>query len=585
MPSSRGRSELDGTGDSAPRAEAGPGADTALTLRLRPPAKVMRLARLGAFHQTRLSFLRAMLRHVACAGFRFGYDRWEIGGDGVGTAVYVARGPETPLSLVCFAHDLDPSLRTDRVIAEAWDATYVLYDGIPDAAAIERLRAHVPKQEAGRYRHSELILSRTNRSARLFDHVVGRLAAGRQPAAADLDRVGYVMRTTAVYGNGKFGIADRERYAGRPGFGAPFRMEMLTVWMIRQFVADLVEHMARARGGGRAVPLDRGLRRRLGIGNSTGLGLGPFIVNHPALFARWIECRELALARVRAQASASAASLAAFRDWIARARAEVAAWTVADPLQAGKIAGLAGDLERLAARAAELGPETESPWAQIGDWAAENLSLEGQELAVSLTMEPHGALVDDLADRMAVAEPELPPAGLPGDAGQLCRRIADDFGWALEPDYGAADGQARFWYVSANKLEPRLGERQEEPGAERELPLATGRDIAACHADLARAAAGEPLADFLLRHPQHRHAVRRLCDPRQGHYGQIRDNLVGADLLPLDLLRCKLAFFGATRFDPKSDRWLRINMFAHAPYPDELAAGPPDDWIYPPVDG
>ena len=545
----------------------------------------MRLARLGAFHQTRLSFLRAMLRRVAADGYRFGYDRWEIGGDGTGTAVYAARGPEQTCSLVCFAHELDPAMRTDRVIAEAWDTTFVLYDGIPDDAEIDRLRANAPKQEAGRYRHTDLILSRTNKSARLFDHVVDCLAAGRQPAAARLDETGYVMRTTAVYGNGKFGIADRHRYADRAGFGGPFRMEMLAVWMIRQFVADLVDHMARGRGGAGAVPLDRALRRRLGIGNSTGLGLGPFIVNHPALFARWIECRELALARVCAQERWSAATRREFRQWIGRARAHVAAWTVPDPMQAEKIARLAVDLDRLEAFAAGLGPETAAPWARIRDWAAEHLSLEGQELTVTLLIEPHGGIVDDLADRMAVEETEMLPAGFPGRVRDLRGRIEDGQGWALKPDYTEPEAQARFWYVSANKLEPRLGERWKEAGADLELPLATGRDIAACHADLGKAQQDDRLADFLLRHPEHRHIVRRLTDPDLGRYGQIRDNLVGADLLALDLLRCKLSFFGATHFDPKSDRWLRINMFCHAPYPDELETRPPDDWIYPRHDG
>ncbi|MCY4395912.1 MAG: hypothetical protein OXC10_12330 [Rhodospirillaceae bacterium] len=541
----------------------------------------MRLDRLGAFHQTRLSFLRAMLRHVSAAGFRFGYDRWEIGDDGVGTAVYAARGPDRTYSLVCFAHDLDPSMRTDRVIAEAWDATYVLYDGTPDDGEIERLRANTPKQEAGRFRHTDLILSRTNKSARLFDHVVECLASGRQPDAARLDDVGYVMRTTAVYGNGKFGIADRQRYAGRAGFGGPFRMEMLTVWMIRQFVADLVDHMARVGGGDTAVPLDPALRRRLGIGNSTGLGLGPFVVNHPALFARWIECRELALARVCAQPVATEESWAAYRQWIERAREAVAGWVVPDPMQAERIARLATDLDRLAAYSDNLARDDSLPWAKINGWAAQSLSLEGQELVVSLLIEPHGDLVDDLADRMAIDDAEMALAGVPGTAGDVLGRIEDRFGWALEPDYQTRDAQARFWYVSANKLEPRLGERWEEPGAALELPLATGRDIAACHADLRNGPTDRSLADFLLRHPEHRHAVRRLYDPDLGRYGQIRDNLIGADLLPLNLLRCKLAFFGATHFDPKSDRWLRINMFCHAPFPDELDTQPPDDWIYP----
>ena len=576
-PSSRGRPDSSGPGEFGPVEDE----PTGRRLGLRPPEAVMRLARLGAFHQTRLSFLRAMLRRIAGDGYRFGYDRWEIGGNGVGTAVYAARGSEQTYSLVCFARDLDPAMRTDRVIAEAWDTACVLYDGIPDDGEIDRLRINAPKQEAGRYRHTDLILSRTNKSARLFDHVVDCLAAGRQPAAARLDQTGYAMRTTAVYGNGKFGIADRHRYAGRAGFGGPFRMEMLAVWMIRQFVADLVDHMAQAGGGAGAVPLDRALRRRLGIGNSTGLGLGPFIVNHPALFARWIECRELALARVCAQERGSAETRREFRQWIARAKAHVAAWTVPDPMQAEKIARLADDLDRLDAFAAGLGPETAAPWAEIRDWAAGHLSLEGQELTVSLLIEPHGDIVDDLADRMAIEETEMLPTGFPGRVRDLRGRIENGHGWALKPDYAEPDAQARFWYVSANKLEPRLGERWEEPGADRELPLATGRDIAACHADLCKAAQDDRLADFLLRHPEHRHIVRRLCDSDLGPYGQIRDNLVGADLLALDLLRCKLSFFGATHFDPKSDRWLRINMFCHAPYPDELHSLPPDDWIYP----
>jgi len=68
-------------------------------------------------------------------------------------------------------------------------------------------------------------------------------------------------------------------------------------------------------------------------------------------------------------------------------------------------------------------------------------------------------------------------------------------------------------------------------------------------------------------------------------YAEIRDNLVGAAMRPIDLLRCKLSFFGATRFDPKSDRWIRITLFQNAPYPDELATAEADDWAYPPLAG
>ena len=46
------------------------------------------------------------------------------------------------------------------------------------------------------------------------------------------------------------------------------------------------------------------------------------------------------------------------------------------------------------------------------------------------------------------------------------------------------------------------------------------------------------------------------------------------------MLRAKLSFFGATRFDPRSDRWVRICMFAGAPYPADLCSATADRWVY-----
>ncbi|MEM6466292.1 MAG: hypothetical protein AAF679_07290, partial [Pseudomonadota bacterium] len=56
---------------------------------------------------------------------------------------------------------------------------------------------------------------------------------------------------------------------------------------------------------------------------------------------------------------------------------------------------------------------------------------------------------------------------------------------------------------------------------------------------------------------------------------------IAAEMKPIDMLRAKLSFFGATRFDPRSDRWVRICMFAGAPYPEELFSTTADDWVYP----
>ncbi|MFT6223031.1 MAG: hypothetical protein ACJA1F_000869 [Paracoccaceae bacterium] len=545
----------------------------------RDPAQVMRLSRLGALHQSRLSFMRILLRRMASEQWRFEVPVFDIDASGVGHAVLCAHGPERSYSLVAFAHDLPAAQRSDRVIATAWDATFTLFDGVPTAQDIKRLSRNVPLQEAGRISQHELTLARANRSVRLWDHVVGKLASGNQPDADLIDSIGYLMRTTAVYGSGKFGAADREDIARRPECAAPFQVEMLTVYLIRDFVGRLVNHMARAKGGAGAVGLDPALRRRLGIGNSTGLGMAPFLINHPDLLNNWIMARETALARVRNLPDT--AMMPRFERLLDRARRNADLWTSDHAGQQVRLTTLRADLTLFKAHLDSTN-DTPRSWDGLFLWAQAHLEEDAQEQIVSLMIEPHGSLVDDLATSMAS---DTPPARIDGavSAGQMRALLTRQYGWALDIDWHAAEQTARVWYVSAEKLEPRLGERALEPIAPYEQPLAPARDMAALDKCLGTWPEKALLADVLLAHPEHRHAARRaqLCDALP--YGELHDNTVHAAMQPIDMLRCKLSFFGAGHFDPRSDRWVRINMFRFAPLPDELATMDPmhDDWAYP----
>ncbi|UWQ19291.1 hypothetical protein [Jannaschia sp. M317] len=542
----------------------------------RDPADVMRLSRMGAAHPTRLSFRRVLLRRMQAEGWTFDRPVFDFDADGVGRAVYRAHGPERTYSLVAFGHDLSPDQRSDRVIATAWDATFTLFDGEPDMDDLGRLAANVPVQEAGRVTAKELTLSRANRSVRLFADVVTALSEGRQPDAEALAQTGYLMRTTAVYGSGKFGAACHGDIAVRPELAAPFQAEMLTVWLIRTFTVDLVEHLARLKGGAKSVSLDPELRTGLGVGNSTGLGMAPFLVRHPLLLNSWMMVREEALARVRSQPAATAAQVKDFRTALAEAQENARIWTSDHPLQGLRLKELRTGLDRIAAHArAEWEPDGPHPWDTIWRWAEANVPAEAQEALVAILLEPHGDLVDGLASCLSADE----SAGFAIDGamsvGVLRQVMAANYGWALMPDYTAPSECARFWYVSEDKLEPRLGERHEEPGAERELPLDIGRQAAALIEALDGFTADTPVAQLLLAAPEHRLMVRRAQITRGRPFSEIRDNLISADLLPIDMLRCKLAFFGATRFDPRSDRWVRISLFQGAPYPDELLQAAP----------
>ena len=548
---------------------------------LRDPDTVLRLDRLGSSHQTRLSFLRALLRRIIAERWTFTRPRFDIDARGVGTAVYQVDTGVRIYSLVCFGHDLVPEKRTDRVIAEEWDSTFALFDGIPSDAEIERLRANVPTQEMGRYAATDLVLARANRSVRLFDHVVDSLAAGVQPDAEAVDATGYLMRTTAVYGNGNFGIADRDLFSDRPEMAGPFRAEMLTVFLIRAYTVDLAEHMARVRAPNTATVIAPDVRRRLGVGNATGLGMAPFLVRHPVLLHRWICARETALARVRGVACATAETRARFLSALASAHSLVTRWTTDDAVQAPRIIALQDDLKRLARFVSDGVLDRGHPWDAVYRWAEQHLTLEGQEFTVTLLIEPHGALVDDLADEMAADE----ASEFPIDGARCCAEVLGEidhcYPWALGVNFAKADENAIFWYASEEKLEPRIGVRATEPGADLEQPLTVARDVKALRDLLAGEAPDALIGAVLLRHPEHRHTVRRVQTLARYPYAEIRDNLISARMRAIDILRCKLAFFGVTRFDPRSDKWLRITLYQGAPFPGDLASGDWDDWIWP----
>ena len=533
---------------------------------MRPASKVMRLRRMGASFPTRLSFLRTLMRALAADDVTVRRPVWNMSDDGYGHAVYSLNFGGFDYSLVAVSTDIPPDQRTDRVIATAWDTAYVLYDGIPDTAEIARIATAAPKQEAARFTSRDLVLSRANKSVRLFDHVTAALRKGEQPDPKMVREIGYLMRTTAVYGNGKFGIADRSQIADRPGLSGPFMIEMLTVWLIRGFTHDLAEHVGQGT-------LDRAAKQHLGIGNSTGLGMAPFLVSHPLLLDAWMQVRETAIARVRAIPSLNDAQIEKLYKLTARVAQHLAEWNVPDEIAADRIDTLRREWPVFAAT---LTPELLSEETPINTIITQSAgySIDCQELIAALCLEPFGDLIDGLTDCMATPfTPQIDPAMTCDDFAALVER---DWDWACANGYEGQDC-ARFWYVSEEKLEPRLGDRHNEDGADRESPLDIARQVKAMAADLTGATGN--VASFLAECRQHRTAARRVQTLGHHAYAEIRDNLIGEECLPIDMLRCKLAYFGAAKFDPKSDRWTRITLAQGAPLFDELHAA--DDWWLP----
>ena len=188
----------------------------------------------------------------------------------------------------------------------------------------------------GRLSFKELTLSRANKSVRVFNHVVENLSEGRQPNLELLTKVGYLYRTTAVYGSGKFGLADRFRIKNREEINGPFRLEMMLVYLVRQFTFDQVNHVAHHKNPEKAVKLEKQICKNLGIGNSTGLGMAPFIVNHPTLLNNWILTRETALKKIREIKNVKYEDSELFKDCVKKSLTNITSWNTDSEYQKKK---------------------------------------------------------------------------------------------------------------------------------------------------------------------------------------------------------------------------------------------------------
>jgi len=359
---------------------------------------------------------------------------------------------------------------------------------------------------------------------------------------------------------------------------------MAAVYVLRQFSIEQVEHLAQQAAPQTAVALGEELQRYLGIGNSTGLGMAPFLIRHPQLINQWISAREQALALAKAQVPTEA-SRERLLALCQRARQYLAETEVEDADQAASNKVVVDELDDNLPWLEQVAL-TDNLWQQLTDWSEAAQSVATQELLNTLLIELYPEVVDPLEDGMAVQEkldlvPDMPLV-------QLKQIIETQFDWALQEDFTAPEACHWFWYNSVEKEEPRLGVRATDPGVAKELPLAIAPRVQKVHGALAAFLEENPQAlsiDFLLAEPAHMECVRRIQTMAATQYGEIRANLWHRDMKPMHLLRTKLSFLGANRFDPRGDRWVRVTFFQGAPLIAELNSEPADlmtfdDWSY-----
>ncbi len=544
----------------------------------RPAAGIATPAALSAVKASRLSFLRILIARMAKERWRIAKQRFDLDDCGRGIAVYRIDTTDRPLHFVVFSDQLEETARTDRIIANHYDGEAFLCLGEVTAERIAAQRGEFADFLYGRADIETLGWTRVNRSGRIFDHVVDALASGRQPDIDRLMEAGYLLRNNGYWGNGRHGSAS---FAGLPAdtaIGEPYHGDLLTLYLWRQFSHDLVDHMAARRGTTGAVRLHSALKRYLGVGNASGLGLIPFVIRHPQRIHNWCAARESVITRAKAM-PADRTAIARLGTIVARA---IAYYSEGIQVRAGIFAGsarLTADLERLAARIAAQGDALS--WSTLCHWATDALHPEALETLHSALIELFPDLCGDAlaAMRRSASPPEaVDPAQ---SATELLAILETRYDWALAIDRTLPQARRHFWYLSADNLEPRHGVRGVDPMEEYETFVDVAGMMQSLRDALLAAPPGQTLDRLLFARPDLRHAVARVQASDGYPYGEVRANIIDADFEPCHLIRFLLTAYGMEKLDPQSRLWVRGTFLQGAPLAEDIAAGKEGDWIYP----
>ena len=548
--------------------------------KMRQPSKVMKLQRLGSFHQSKLSFTRQLINELQFNKSQFEISEWNIDQNGFGNAVIQTVFNNNTFSLVVFCHSIDDEERSDRVIAEKWDMTFSLFIGTPTKIELDLMSKNLKIQELGRHLPKQLTLSRANKSVRIFTKVLDALSNGEQPCKADINDIGYLIRTTAVYGNGKFGIGDFSPNTDKSVLNKPFQAEMLTVYLIRYFSIELVNFLAEKKGENKSVKMSDDIARHLGVGNATGLGMAPFLINHQELIHQWINTRETAISRVLSIKSINKNTQKQIITYIEQAYRYTSQWNVDDVIQTKRIKTLNLDLKNIL-NCKQLNNllNKNYPLKSLCDYFINKISLETEEILYSIFIEPFPQLIDDLTKQMGSKEKKSVFVGY--NVKEIIQIIRENYKWALNIDISSSDENYFFWYTSQAKLEPRLGVTLKDDGYQKQLPFDISHQVQKALKILIKLPENMTGSEAMINHPEIRNIIRRVIINKTSPYSEIQDNLVGRDMRPIDILRCKLSFFGASKYDPKSDLWTRITLFQGAPLPHQLQDENACDWLFP----
>ncbi|MEO7006858.1 MAG: hypothetical protein ABI065_07480, partial [Terrimesophilobacter sp.] len=472
-------------------------------------------------------------------GWRVQRTEQDLDDRGWGRVVYRIEAEQHVFHFVAFCRTIDDSQRTDRVVATSWDVTAALVEGELTPQLITELQREVPLQEQSHFEAEVLVLTRANRSVRYFDYASDCLAEGRQPEVNRMGPSPYLLRSTAYYGNGKFGLKQFATLPADHPLAVPYRSQMLSAWVLREVSIDILERVAHAKGrdlGGRSVRLDSRWRRYLGVGNATGLGMVPFVVTHPEYLDAWCLLREVPLAAALSRAYApDAPELAHVGSLLERADLHLAEKDELATAPFPSAREIRAQLRLVRDALDEYRRSTQPPSTvlrRLHDYATQ-LGLETRGIVAASAVDLTSELDEQLDAMLTTAFTCDLDARM--TCGQLSNIVATSYAWVSNFDFSQQERTAYYWFNSRNNEEPRRSLRRDKPDAIVEHCTDIARRVWALSSDLTALDADMSLGEFLVNHPEHRFAAARVQSSRALTFGELHQNLLDADFVPLNV--------------------------------------------------
>ncbi|HVY98097.1 MAG TPA: hypothetical protein VHA35_01255 [Dongiaceae bacterium] len=549
---------------------------------LRDPAEVMTPDALSAVKPSSLSIIHPLLQRMTSNHWAVSRRAIEADEIGNGHAVYDLQAEGYAFSLIVHA-SWDGEEKPGRRMDKTADFLLSIVNGLADDALIARELAglSVPYY-GGRTDSKSFGWSAANRSQRSFQAVVDTLAAGRMPDIDDLQQNGgYVLRNAGFYGNGRAGAANWLSIpAASHPFSDPYHMDLFLLYMWREIGLDFVEAIATKRAG-TVRRLDPRLRRYLGVGNSSGLGMTCALVRWPQWVGTWCLMREIALAYALSEPvhEEHVDKLAERLAQAARFYAEIpgpAHGLTPHPILTADLAKVAEQLD--AWRAGDRGRRN---WRQFYEAVRAEVGRDAVEQLVAFLIDLHPELVARLLTLMPTQMRRTRAVVPEMTIGALRRLIARDYRWALDIDMSSQESTWHFWYHSEESGEQRRGERYVDPHSEYETFVDVVRPVQACFSRMEGLTDSENVGHFLLANPDLAYIVSRIQFLEFEPYGEIRGNLIARSFLPLKVIRFLLSVFGLESGIPKSAAWVQGVLLQGAPTPEEIRQGRLRDWRMP----